>query len=239
MKRKSSRRTRSKSQVRITSRRWAAYATAGAATALVCSNNAEAVIHHFDVNQVFNAQNVSGTYVIGQFNLQPGAYLTFLHAAGPAGRGFAGFYLGAPGAPSAKFLGVSGTFNGNPYKYVSKLGGNQSFANRTNFIDNIPHKFDALASNYGYPNSQWATAGVGFIGFRFDLGAGTQYGWARLDMDGARLNSYTFVDYAFADPGEFLRTGQVPESGSSLCLLALGAAGVFAMRRRTAKAAIQ
>ncbi len=189
MKRKSHRRAHSKGQVRITSRRWAAYATAGAATALVCSNNAEAVIHHFDVNEVFNAQNVQGSYVIKQFGLQTGAYLTFLHATGPNGGGFAGFYFGTLGALSAKFLGVIGTFNGNPYHYVSKLGLNQSIANGTNFIPNIPYKFDALASGNGYPNSQWTTPGVGFIGFRFDVGDGTQYrlgpagyGWGETEL---------------------------------------------------------
>jgi hypothetical protein len=238
MKRKSHRRTRSQGQVRITSRRWAAYATAGAATALACSNTAEAVIHHFDVNEVFNAQNVQGSYVIKQFGLQPGAYLTFLHATGPLGGGFAGFYFGTLGALSAKFLGVAGTFNGNPYHYVSKLGLNQSIANGTNFLANVPGKFDALASGSGYPNSQWVSPGTGFIGFRFDVGDGIQYGWARLDMDGARLNSYTFIDYAFADPGQTLRAGQVPESGSTLGLLALGAAGLFAMRRHSAKVAV-
>ncbi|MEO8439316.1 MAG: PEP-CTERM sorting domain-containing protein [Spartobacteria bacterium] len=238
MKRNISRRTRPKGPVRITSGRWAAYATAGAATALAYTNTAEAVIHHFDVNEVFNAQNVPGTYVIKAFNLEPGAYLTFLHATGPLGGGFAGFYFGTLGALSAKFLGVTGTLNGNPYHYVSKLGLGQSIANQTNFLANIPGKFDALASGYGYPNSQWVAPGTGFIGFRFDVGDGTQYGWARLEMDGAKLNSYTFVDYAFADPGQTLRTGQVPESGSSLGMLALGAAGLLALRRQFAKAGV-
>ena len=95
-----------------------------------------------------------------------------------------------------------------------------------------------MAAYSGFPNSQWVGAGLmGFIGFKFDAGNGTQYGWARVRMDsGPSANTYTLIDYAFADPGENIATGQVPEPGS-LGLLALGGAGLLAWRKRRKKEA--
>jgi hypothetical protein len=74
------------------------------------------------------------------------------------------------------------------------------------------------------------------MGLKFDVGNGVQYGWARISMDGPILNSYTVVDYAYADPGETLVAGQVPEPGS-LGLLAVGAVGLLLWRNKKAKRA--
>ncbi len=89
-----------------------------------------------------------------------------------------------------------------------------------------------MAFNGGYGNDQFLGTGIGFIGIRFN---GNQYGWIRVNMNGAPLNSFTIVDYAFTDtPGESLFAGQtisaVPEP-SSLAALAIGAAAVAGWRR--------
>ncbi len=92
---------------------------------------------------------------------------------------------------------------------------------------------------YGYA-AEWQQPGTGFVGFRLNDGSGIQYGWARIDVDGAPGNTFTLIDYAFADPGERIRAGQttesVPESGGSLGLLALGCAGLLAWRARRQQA---
>ena len=85
----------------------------------------------------------------------------------------------------------------------------------------------------------WGRPGFGYVGFRFDVGNGVQYGWARLRTLGAPENGFIVEGYAWADPGERIRVGQtqsrneqadaVPESGS-LGVLALGAAGLDAWR---------
>ncbi|HEY1584028.1 MAG TPA: hypothetical protein VGF73_13110 [Chthoniobacterales bacterium] len=78
----------------------------------------------------------------------------------------------------------------------------------------------------------------GYIGFRFDVGSGVQYGWARVSVRDLVSANFRLLDYAYADPGEPIRAGQKAERDAgpvqeeSLGALAFGAAGVLAWRRR-------
>jgi hypothetical protein len=101
---------------------------------------------------------------------------------------------------------------------------------------------------YGCGFPQWQDPGTWAIGFRFNRGAGRQYGWVRIKWLGCSDNQYIVQDYAWGDPGDKVKTGQtqldeddpqvepaksadaVPVSGS-LGLLALGAVGLRAWRR--------
>ena len=91
------------------------------------------------------------------------------------------------------------------------------------------------------------------IRFRFNNGAGKQYGWVRIKWGGCSWNGYIVKDYAWGDPGDQIKTGQtqlhedetqVPpqavksadaaplaDSQGSLGLLALGAVGLQAWRK--------
>ena len=87
---------------------------------------------------------------------------------------------------------------------------------------------------YGF--GQFSQPGIGFIGFAFTNGSGKQYGWARVQMGGREhKNAFKVLDYAYADPGEPIKTGQrsdEPVTGmDSLGLLAAGAAGLAAWRK--------
>jgi hypothetical protein len=84
---------------------------------------------------------------------------------------------------------------------------------------------------------------TGFVGVSFQVGAQTDYGWIRLQVtDGGAGDGYphqvTAVDWAYDDSGAPSMAGHmggtaVPEPASAtLALLAAGALGVCALRRR-------
>ncbi len=163
---------------------------------------------------------------------QPGNAIGFYHRAGDLGGGTivgtAKFRVA--GLVSAAFRG----FSYGLYGYVSKFGFGERisagpFANQGGTM--------VFAGGVGTFNAQWLDGGTGFVGFTFNSGAGAQYGWARVTFDDAEVPpnglryNFTLVDYAFGSVGDKVKAGQVPESGSSLGLLALGCAGILACRR--------
>jgi len=208
----------------IAKTRWVAYAAAGAATAFAGSQSAEAAIHYSGpVNERFPAGHADS------FNLdQPGDFFRLSHSSG-------NFFFGGDtfsifGIASEAFRGFWGV---SSFHYVSKLSHGQriSTGNFTQYTSGF------LAGGY---SEQWGNRGTGFIGFRFNNGAGVQYGWARIKMSGVPDYDFVLLDYAYADPGEPLRAGetsedtlsdeQSPDQGS-LGGLALGAAGLLAWRK--------
>ncbi|TWT99440.1 PEP-CTERM motif protein [Botrimarina colliarenosi] len=83
------------------------------------------------------------------------------------------------------------------------------------------------------PIAEFTNVTGAFIGYRFPSGGGSAYGWARVDIDNA-AGTFVIRDYAFeSEPGVAIQAGEIPEPGT-LGLLAAGAAGVAAMRRRRA-----
>lgn len=87
--------------------------------------------------------------------------------------------------------------------------------------------------------------GDNYVGFRFDSGAGTQYGWARITYNAVGIpnSSVTIEEWTYSDtPGESVHiptrsddVEPVPLPSSALpalTMLAMGAAGMRAMRKR-------
>lgn len=94
-----------------------------------------------------------------------------------------------------------------------------------------------LFSYDGAAYNGWSIPGQGYVGLQFDDGAGTvNYGWAEITLDafGAgqtiELNAYA-VEMTPDQAIEAGATSSIPEP-STLGLLALGAAGLAAHRRR-------
>jgi hypothetical protein len=225
---------------KVSHSRWLAYATASAATALADSHSAEAAIHY---SGRLNAAFPRNGLTIKTFQLdQPGDSIWFYHV----GYTFSAFYGKANfenfGIASAAFRGAGTLFD---VYQVAKLS----------FGQNISSGKFSHARGYMAQSSLflWADPGVGFVGFRFNNGAGIQYGWARVRMGGSEnKNAFKLLDYAYADPGEQIKAGQrssdeqAPDQGSADedapdqgCLggLALGAVGLLAWRKSRSRAA--
>lgn len=221
----------------VANSRWSKYATAGAASGLALAATADADIHHVDVNAPFNAApgaTVQKTYYFGALSA---LFVIEQRQHNPGPNGHAEFII--QGAVSAKFAGSIGATTNFRYPFRLASGANiaaQPFV--SNFQSNGFIYFATLASHAAGGN--FLAAGTGFIGFKFDAGAGTQYGWIRLNMNGSPTNGFTLVDYAYADVGTSITAGQtaVPEPGS-LALLAFGGVGLLAWRKQRAKAAAQ
>ena len=232
------RRRRQTVTLRISSSRWLAYATAGAATAFAGASSAEAdITYSGPINAFFSAPagTVGPPGQIGSFQLAAaGNSLVFQQFHYPnVTLGNALFV--AYGLVGQGFAGYTSMANGNVYGNAYKLSfgaaiNSQKFVtvNRVSGYADVPG-YLAAGNAYG----QWRGAGTGFLGFEFNNGGGMQYGWARVTMDGAPGNTFTVVDYAYGGIGEMISAGQVPEPGS-LGLLALGGAGLIAWRQRRA-----
>ena len=214
--------------------RWAGYAAAGVATVLGTHEVADADIHYTAVNKFLDGSIAAGPTLI------PRSYVMDVNGDGDDDlyllhQGyiynnvkFGGAYVG--GINGGQIAGlVAGTLVGGPeYPYAYNLADGTPIPGTPalNFQLN-----GSMAVFYGYPNSEFKAAGEGLVGFKFDAGAGDQYGWVRVDMVGLTHNAFTVVDYAYADAGETILAGQVPEPGS-LGLLATGAIGLLLWRRK-------
>ena len=76
---------------------------------------------------------------------------------------------------------------------------------------------------------------VGYVGVRFNSGAGMKYGWIHIDSVANDFTSYHVSGYAYQDDGSSIKAGEgvVPEPSTiALALLASGAAGVMVSRRK-------
>ncbi|HEY1768831.1 MAG TPA: hypothetical protein VGG02_01070 [Chthoniobacterales bacterium] len=204
----------------IPSSRWAAYASAGLATAFGSAEAVQAEIHYSGpVRAVLDA----GSHETSErsFALEGGAHLRFQFARFRDGRGTAF-------VQSESFRGSQpGTYS-YP-RFASKLSAGALISDG-NFVGG-PDKFATIADSHGH--GLWKGRDHGYIGFRFNTGGGFQYGWVRVRK--MADNSFIVMDYAWGDPGDAVTAGERQSSlalsgEGSLGWLATGAAGLTSWR---------
>ena len=138
-------------------------------------------------------------------------------------------------------LGLKGgSFGGisfDSYYYVQKLE-RGAFVSAGEFNTRQRDQLSGFGELAGEVSGYFIRRGIGFVGFAFNGGAGKQYGWARVFMNGYQQgNGFKILDYAYADPGEAIRAGQTSSDAQgtpalgSLGLPAAGAAGLVVWRK--------
>jgi len=225
--------------ITLSSSRWLAYATAGAATAFSAASSADAEIHYSGiVNAKFAGEDLasfplaSSRAFIG-FTHNINYYEPYVKTGGNAhvaGVSVAGFWT----CTSSSFTNKSAA--------AYNLARGEAISERQFFFGNGKGVIATAdgANCYGQDRGEFLRAGIGLIGFKFNVGNGDQYGWARIEAFGLPRNQYRLIDYAYGDPGDRVRAGQktgghTPTS-ESLGALALGAVGLLAWRKRRVRA---
>ena len=219
----------------LSNKRWAKYALAAAAgTTAVLSpqSQLDADFTWVPVGTFLEDQIIGDGYFtrFGPYTFGGSvASFTMIQAKSEVGPNFGQMALFGLG--DIAFVGTSAT-----YLYPSNLAYGQTIGTNLDFDlpSGVDYRLD-MAWGYGY-GSHFTEAGVGFVGFTFDLGGGAQFGFIEVVMDGAPLNTGTFVGFGYGDVGEAVFAGQrpsrnLPEPGA-LGVLALGSIGVLAWRRK-------
>jgi hypothetical protein len=220
----------------IATGRWTAYAAAAAASTFAAASSAEATIHYSGlVNQkidgfdsaIFHLDSAGGSFLARHRDLFYGSR-----------RAGGGAYFKPYGAQSASVIGTYCA----PCRWVFPLKLDRGdtisagpFTSVNRYIDPIL-ALDYMSSTFDSQLGHFLQRGFGLIGFKFNNGAGDQYGWVRVKMTGGLKNTFEVVDYAYGDPGDVVLAGQKSDDSApgleSLGGLALGATGLLAWRRR-------
>ena len=107
------------------------------------------------------------------------------------------------------------------------------------FIGNIADGFYHSVNQIDYFTNLWFPEETGFIGLEFrDAADNAHYAWIRMELvefeytDGSPSAAIRIIDWAYESSiNTSINAGAVPEP-SSLGLLAMGAAGIHALRRK-------
>jgi hypothetical protein len=222
-------RNRQKKSLTVSNSRWLAYAAAGAATTLGGAYSAEAEIHYSglvnakfsgDTSKTFPLTSTRGLFFSHRFNYYSPSNKTGGNAF-VAGVSVAGFF--------------TCTYTSNKSAAAYNLTRGESISERPFFSGKAVLATAEGANCHGAGRGEFLLAGVGFIGFKFNVGDGDQYGWARIEAFGVPRNRFRLVDYAYGDPGDRVKVGQKSGGHSpgleSLSALTLGAAGLMAWRK--------
>jgi hypothetical protein len=215
--------------------RWTAYMAAAAATSFTAAHTAEAEIHYSGlVNQRIQARG-SATFPLGSDAYFKAGHFNYVGGSSSfSAGGVAWLYF--HGAQSGAVAGAACLCKDNTEVCASNLNRHDAISARPFVQDRGTLAYD-FYFNFWFSCGNFRFRGPGLVGFKFNNGAGDQYGWVRVKMMGPRRNYFAVVDYAYGDPGEPVFAGQTGANTSapkldSLGGLALGAAGLLALRKR-------
>jgi hypothetical protein len=209
--------------LKLSDSRWLAYAAAGAASAFVTAPPIEAEIHYSGLVNI-RMEGFRSVFLPLTNGVSLNFTIFYSHFFYPAA------YFRITGAEQASALTAD---SGSVVNILARVEEGHAILGKFGSVAGMPgiggiQTQIAFRGYFDYPRS-------GLIGFKFKIGNGTRYGWARIV--GRRYSfqqyHYEIKDYAWADNGERIVAGQtsstevssVSEFGS-LGLLAVGAEGL-------------
>ena len=216
--------------------RWTAYMAAAAASTFAGAGSAEAEIHysgHVGAKLTGN-HHVSLALSNGASLVFQNSYLSLFYQK---------FYFLTRGVNSGSARGYGSTNTFRFRRFLSNLRPRENVS---------AGDFLSVSRNPGHgvlilgTDGRFANGIQGFVGFRFNTGNGTQYGWARIQAKASRPPVNIIQDYAWGDVGDTILTGQTSSDEqpadqvveqNSLGWLALGAAGLAALRKSRSRTA--
>lgn len=195
-------------------KRRVAYSLAAGAAAGVAANGAEAAISYSGPQNIAVGSGFSQNIDLNGDAFQDINLQNFNFFGGPYQGAGAVF---APG----KLVGFTSGF-----AYVSALAAGAVIDSSTANIAG-----GSMAYGASNPNAQFNNVTDAYVGLGFPAGANFYYGWVRVDVNNA-AKTLLIKDWAYETQSNVgISAGAVPEPGA-LGLLAAGAAGVVALRRR-------
>ena len=146
-------------------------------------------------------------------------------------------FTGNFGGPASAFASISGLTGNNGIAGGQVEGFKASNLSPSHFVgpmDTFGHQATIASKFLGFNPGQ-----TGYLGLKFEIGSEIHYGWANItvgniDYPNVTLNSLGYENSADtpAHVEEPSSNPTVPDQGSTLALMAIGAAGLAVMRSR-------
>ena len=179
----------------------------------------------------------SGNVVDGTFGPGSGAHLYVDFGLGIGNIAGLGGGETASGGSSFAFFPGGHSFEGvvGSNSSVSMLATSKNVKTQTQWYSSGPFFVSGGTVNKGAWDSENKT---GYMGFQFNNSGTINYGWMEIQRNGAAKDSGILLRWAFEDEGKDIRVGDTGQGGSAvpepsgLALLALGAAGIYALRKK-------
>ena len=194
--------------------------------------------------------------------------LTGLNSANRSTNSTGNLYFDVNAANAGAAVSTAGTFAGADFRIFTGVGGLGPFASISGLTpnngiagDNIeffkasnlsPSHFVGPMDNFNHSavitsffNNEFIPGETGFLGLKFEIGADIHYGWANITVGTADFPNVTLNSLGYetaADTPAYVEQPSsnptVPDQGSTLALMAIGAAGLAVARSRVRPAQV-
>lgn len=216
-------------------KRLSLYKVAAGAALAAGASTAEANLVTLDLSSVSPANRSTGEIGSLWFDVNATTAAAAVSTTGTfAGADFR-IFTGNFGGPSGYFASISGLTPNNEIAGFRVEGFKATTFSSSNFVGPTTESFGnhaTIASKFGGLNPGES----GYLGLKFEIGSDIHYGWANITLGTVDYPSVTLNALGYetnpdtAAHVEGATGSSVPDQGSTLALLAIGAAGLTAFR---------